>query len=171
LVLFFIWFSVSLCYYGVTYYIPNLYGDKYLNFILSGGIELAAYLLAFVILGGFGRQGPLIAYLVLSGAICVAIVCVKTFVPPGSGGFDAAGLVTGLALVGKATIVSCFCTIFIYSSEIFPTVIRSVGVGTCTFFGRVGSLLAPQVRACQRIEDNPRRKGARSSSYKVTELL
>jgi hypothetical protein len=59
---------------------------------------------------------------------------------------SAASLVTGLALVGKATIVSCFCTIFIYSSELFPTVIRSVGVGTCTFFGRLGSLLAPQVR-------------------------
>jgi hypothetical protein len=55
--------------------------------------------------------------------------------------------VTGLALVGKAAIVSCFCTIFIYSSELFPTVIRSVGVGSCTFFGRVGSLLAPQVRS------------------------
>ena len=162
LVLFFIWFAVSLCYYGVTYYIPNLYGDKYLNFILSGGIELAAYLLAFVVLGGFGRRGPLIAYLLLSGAICIAIVCVKTFVPPaaaaallaenaaaaapvGGRGWDSAGLVTGLALVGKATIVSCFCTIFIYSSELFPTVIRSVGVGTCTFFGRLGSLLAPQV--------------------------
>jgi hypothetical protein len=108
-----------------------------------------------LVLGGFGRRGPLIAYLLLSGAICVAIVCVKTFVrPPASasasssaapGGWDAAGLVTGLALVGKAAIVSCFCTIFIYSSELFPTVIRSVGVGSCTFFGRVGSLLAPQV--------------------------
>jgi hypothetical protein len=80
----------------------------------------------------------------------VAIVCVKTFVRPPSAsaapsGWDAAGLVTGLALVGKAAIVSCFCTIFIYSSELFPTVIRSVGVGSCTFFGRVGSLLAPQV--------------------------
>ncbi len=56
LILFFIWFSVSLCYYGVTYYIPNLYGDKYLNFILSGGIELAAYLLAFVVLGRVGNK-------------------------------------------------------------------------------------------------------------------
>jgi hypothetical protein len=58
LILFFIWFSVSLCYYGVTYYIPNLYGDKYLNFILSGGIELAAYLLAFVVLGRVGNKKP-----------------------------------------------------------------------------------------------------------------
>ena len=31
------------------------------------------------------------------------------------------------------------------SSEIFPTVIRSVGVGACTVFGRIGSLIAPQV--------------------------
>ena len=31
------------------------------------------------------------------------------------------------------------------SSEIFPTVIRSVGVGACTVFGRIGSLVAPQV--------------------------
>ena len=54
-------------------------------------------------------------------------------------------LIIGLALVGKAAVVSCFCTIFIYSSEIFPTVIRTVGVGSCAFFARVGSLLAPQL--------------------------
>ena len=30
-------------------------------------------------------------------------------------------------------------------SEVFPTVIRTVGVGSCTLFGRLGSLLAPQV--------------------------
>lgn len=142
-VLFFIWFSVSLCYYGITYFIPNMAGDKYLNFMLGGGIELAAYLLAFVVLGGWGRQGPLVVYLALSGSICIAIVSVRTFVDESV--IDVAGAVIALALIGKACIVSCFCTIFIYSSEIFPTVIRTVGVGSCTFFGRVGSLLAPQV--------------------------
>ena len=54
-------------------------------------------------------------------------------------------LATALALIGKASVVSCFCIIFIYSSEVFPTVIRTVGVGVCAFFGRVGSLLAPQI--------------------------
>ena len=58
---------------------------------------------------------------------------------------DVDALVIGLALVGKAAVVSCFCSIFIYSSEIFPTVIRTVGVGSCTFFGRVGALSAPQL--------------------------
>ena len=54
-------------------------------------------------------------------------------------------IVTALALLGKAAVVSCFCIIFLYSSEVFPTVIRTVGVGSCTLFGRLGSLLAPQV--------------------------
>ena len=58
---------------------------------------------------------------------------------------DVEALATALALIGKASIVSCFCIIFIYSSELFPTVIRTVGVGCCAFWGRVGSLLAPQI--------------------------
>ena len=55
--------------------------------------------------------------------------------------------------MGKAAVVSCFCTIFIYSNEIFPTVIRTVGVGACAFFGRVGSLLAPQLLLVVRIQE------------------
>ena len=142
-ILFFVWFSVSICYYGITYYVPNLFGDRHLNFILGGGIELAAYLLAFVVLGGFGRRGPLCAYLTLSGILCISMVLVKHFLSNHTANVPA--IVTALALIGKAAVVSCFCIIFLYSSEVFPTVIRTVGVGSCTFFGRVGSLLAPQV--------------------------
>jgi hypothetical protein len=54
-------------------------------------------------------------------------------------------LSTSLALLGKAAIVSCFCILFIYTSEIFPTVLRTMGLGTCTFWARLGSMVAPQV--------------------------
>ena len=83
-----------------------------------------------------------------SGFLAVCVVTVKTVgvvKDAVSTRVDPDSLVTGLALVGKAAVVSCFCTIFIYSSELFPTVIRTVGVGSCAFFGRVGSLLAPQL--------------------------
>ena len=109
----------------------------------GGGIELAAYLLAFVVLGGFGRRGPLCFYLMLSGVLCISLVLVKHFLTTSQANVPA--IVTALALIGKAAVVSCFCIIFLYSSEVFPTVIRTVGVGSCTFFGRVGSLLAPQL--------------------------
>ena len=74
-------FSVSLSYYGISYTIPNLSGDRYLNFIIGGGIELAAYMLAFVVLNGFGRKYPLMIYLLLSGLLCISVVSVRTFVP------------------------------------------------------------------------------------------
>lgn len=34
---------------------------------------------------------------------------------------------------------------FIYASELFPTEVRSIGVGFCVFLGRLGSILAPYV--------------------------
>ena len=142
-VLFFVWFSVSICYYGISYFVPNLFGDPHLNFILGGGIELAAYLLAFVVLGGFGRRIPLSIYLFLSGVTCISMVVIRNFITIDMANVPA--IVTALALIGKAAVVSCFCIIFLYSSEVFPTVIRTVGVGSCTLFGRLGSLLAPQV--------------------------
>ena len=46
-------------YYGISYSIPNLSGDRYLNFMIGGGIELGAYLLAYVVLNGIGRKFPL----------------------------------------------------------------------------------------------------------------
>jgi hypothetical protein len=47
----------------------------------GGGIELGAYLLAFVVLNGFGRKYSLMVYLFLSGILCVAAVSVQQFVP------------------------------------------------------------------------------------------
>ncbi|XP_040579995.1 solute carrier family 22 member 7 isoform X2 [Lepeophtheirus salmonis] len=141
--LFFIWLSVSLSYYGITYSIPDLSGDIHLNFMIGGGIELAAYLFAFVVFNGFGRKYPLVCYLFVSGLICISIVIIKKFVSPKS--VDTQGLSIGLALMGKATVVSSFCGIFIYSSELFPTVLRTVANGSCAFWGRIGSLIAPQL--------------------------
>ena len=52
---------------------------------------------------------------------------------------------TALALIGKGVAVSGFCTMFLYASELFPTVLIGVAMGHCGFWGRVGSLLAPQL--------------------------
>ena len=46
-------------YFGISYSIPNLSGDRYLNFMIGGGIELGAYLLAYIVLNGIGRKFPL----------------------------------------------------------------------------------------------------------------
>ena len=72
-------FAVSLSYYGISFSIPDLSGDRYLNFMIGGGIELAAYLLAFVIINSFGRKVPLMFYLTLSGILCISVVCIRHY--------------------------------------------------------------------------------------------
>lgn len=72
---------MSLSYYGISFSLPNLSGDRYLNFMIGGGIELGAYLLAYVVLNGIGRKYPLMVYLFLSGVLCIAKVSVQMFVP------------------------------------------------------------------------------------------
>ena len=71
---------MSLSYYGISFSIPDLSGDRYLNFMIGGGIELAAYIMAFVFVNSFGRKIPLMMYLMLSGTLCISVVCVRHFV-------------------------------------------------------------------------------------------
>ena len=48
-------------------------------------------------------------------------------------------------LVGKFAISSSFMGIWLYGAEIFPTTIRSAGVGICNVAARCGGVLAPYV--------------------------
>ena len=68
-------------YYGISFSIPDLSGDRYFNFMIGGGIEMAAYILAFVVIHSFGRKFPLMIYLQLSGVLCVSVVCIRHFMP------------------------------------------------------------------------------------------
>ena len=140
-VLSFAWFSVSMCFHGMSYYVPILSGDKDLDMMMGAGIELGAFILVFVIIGGFGRRAPLCLYISVSGTISIIIILVKTLLPETLVNIES--LVIGLSLVGRASIVSSYITILLYACEIFPTVIRTAALGSCAFFAGAGSLVAP----------------------------
>lgn len=50
-----------------------------------------------------------------------------------------------LATLGLVGMSLSFPTIYLYSSEVFPTVIRNVGVGLGSVCARVGSIIAPYI--------------------------
>lgn len=54
-------------------------------------------------------------------------------------------LVVTLAMCGKLAITASYGTIYIFSAEQFPTVIRNVGMGTASMSARVGGILAPYI--------------------------
>ena len=50
-----------------------------------------------------------------------------------------------VGLLNKLAIVGCFNVCFVYSSEFFPTPLRSVAVGASSTIARAGALIAPFV--------------------------
>lgn len=50
-----------------------------------------------------------------------------------------------MATIGKVGASSAFAVLFLYSGEIFPTVIRNTALGIGTFFARAGGMAAPYI--------------------------
>ena len=48
------------------------------------------------------------------------------------------------SMSGKFFIASTFAVIYVYSAELFPTVVRQVGVGSSSMCARIGGLIQPQ---------------------------
>ncbi|PSN41685.1 hypothetical protein C0J52_07716 [Blattella germanica] len=66
-------FSTSLSYYGIMFYLPDLSGERHLNFLLGAVLEALSYMFAYVILSRYGRRIPMTSYLFISGFICIIV--------------------------------------------------------------------------------------------------
>ena len=141
LVMYFTWFVNAFVYYGISLNIGDLGGDLYWNFLFAGLVEFPSYFFTMYIMRYVGRRPLLAANMYGAGLACLAIVALKIFV-----GDDYQGAVLAFAMIGKFCITSSFGIIYIYSAEIYPTVLRQVGVGSCSVAGRVGSIMAPFVK-------------------------
>ncbi|XP_014247403.1 organic cation transporter protein isoform X2 [Cimex lectularius] len=136
LVIFFLWFVNSGTYYGLSWNTSNLGGNEYVNFIISGAVEVPAYLFLIFTLDKWGRK------IILCGAMIVSGICLlgTVFVPK-----DMEWLSITLAMGGKLAITASYGTVYVFTAEQFPTVIRNVGLGAGSTFARVGGILAPYV--------------------------
>ncbi|NXD77451.1 S22AD protein, partial [Halcyon senegalensis] len=59
---------------------------------------------------------------------------------------DQPAATTVLAIIGKFTASASFSTSYVYSAELFPTVVRQTSVGLCSMSARVAGVMAPLIR-------------------------
>ncbi|XP_073515627.1 solute carrier family 22 member 6-A-like [Phyllobates terribilis] len=131
-----VWFSTSFAFYGLGMDLQNFGVNIFLLQFLFGAIDLPSKLIGAILMSCTGRRVTQSASMILAG---VALLC-NAFVPQE---VKMARLV--LAVFGKGALASSFCCAYIYSSELFPTVIRQTGLGVVGMKARAGSMVAPLV--------------------------
>uniref|UniRef100_K1R4W8 Organic cation transporter protein n=1 Tax=Magallana gigas TaxID=29159 RepID=K1R4W8_MAGGI len=130
----------SLTYYGLNLISTTLYGNRFVNFFLLGAIEYFSALTEFLLLNRIGRKKTLIFLMGISGISLLISTLISTL----RGDSSALGyLATALVLVGKYGITGAFSSVFLYTSELYPTNLRNSGYGYASVFARVGGVLAP----------------------------
>ncbi|XP_056620977.1 solute carrier family 22 member 16 [Triplophysa dalaica] len=129
-----IWFIGSLGYYVFSLGSVNLGGNQYINLFLAGAVEVPSYLIGCYAMDRVGRKKTCAPALVLSGAACMLSIMVPQ---------DSEVLAIVLSMTGKFAIAIAFGLVYLYTCELYPTIIRSLAVGSGSMMCRVGSVLAP----------------------------
>uniref|UniRef100_A0A4W6E2X7 Solute carrier family 22 member 6 n=1 Tax=Lates calcarifer TaxID=8187 RepID=A0A4W6E2X7_LATCA len=131
-----VWFSTSFAYYGLAMDLQKFGVSIYLMQIIFGAVDFPAKLFALGMLSYLGRRVSQATCLFLSALIIFANIFVPT---------DMQTIRTTLACLGKGFTSASFTTVYLYTGELYPTVIRQTGMGFVSTMARVGSMAAPAV--------------------------
>nr|XP_010981337.2 solute carrier family 22 member 6 isoform X1 [Camelus dromedarius] len=131
-----LWFATSFAYYGLVMDLQGFGVSIYLIQVIFGAVDLPAKLVCFLIINNMGRRPAQMASLLLAG-ICILI---NGVIPR-----DQSIVRTSLAVLGKGCLASSFNCIFLYTGELYPTMIRQTGLGMGSTLARVGSIVSPLV--------------------------
>uniref|UniRef100_A0A670K9Q1 Major facilitator superfamily (MFS) profile domain-containing protein n=1 Tax=Podarcis muralis TaxID=64176 RepID=A0A670K9Q1_PODMU len=124
-------FGVAFTYYGISLNISGFSLDPYVTHFIFGAIEIPAKVSVYVVLDRIGRRHC--QYALKSSCLL--------FLPPSEHGH----LRSAVAILGKGFSEASFTTVFLYTAELFPTVVRQSGVGCCSFIARLASSIAPLI--------------------------
>ncbi|KAL1443528.1 hypothetical protein MTO96_007436 [Rhipicephalus appendiculatus] len=114
--------SCGAAFYGIQLSMTSLGGDPYVGFLLSGVGECAAVVLCYSTVRWFPRRMAVPA-MYAGVALCSLGL---GFIPR-----SLTWLRQVDGLVGKTLSGSAFTVTWLYAAEVFPTVLRTVGVGAC----------------------------------------
>lgn len=142
--IFFNWIVCGMGLFGMSQYIGQVGGDIFINFAMSGAIQVPGNLVAWWAMNRLGRKVTLIATNVITGIASLFLI----FVP-----HDLAWLRLILVCFGIVGMSVAFAAAYLFSSELFPTVVRNMGVGTSSMCARIGSIMAPFVVSLNQVQE------------------
>uniref|UniRef100_UPI0037E7AD21 solute carrier family 22 member 13-like n=1 Tax=Semicossyphus pulcher TaxID=241346 RepID=UPI0037E7AD21 len=131
------WFAASLLYYGLSLNVGSFGLNIYLTQFIFGIAEIPANLTAMALIQTFGRRISQGSFLMFGGAACLVVLAIPNDLPV---------VVTIIALLGRVSATAGFSTAYVYTAELYPTILRQNGLGLNSMCARVGGILSPLIR-------------------------
>ncbi|KAL4709508.1 hypothetical protein ACJJTC_007239 [Scirpophaga incertulas] len=132
------WITANLIYYGLSINAINLLGNKYLNYAMVAAVKIPGYWTAVLLLGQIGRKAVLIGGYWICGVCQLAYI----FLPEGHTNISFC-----LYLVGTYCIAMVMTSIYIYTTELYPTRHRHSLLAFSYMMGKIGAMVAPLIPA------------------------
>ncbi|KAJ8248567.1 hypothetical protein GJAV_G00243370 [Gymnothorax javanicus] len=129
-----LWYGIAFIFYGISFNISGFGINIYLTQLAYASIEIPAKLCLYYVVDRIGRRRTEIGAL-LGAGICLAL---NIFVPKEMSLFR-----TIIATIGKGCSSMSFSNVFLFTAELYPTVVRQNGMGYNSFMARVGVSMAP----------------------------
>lgn len=127
------WFVCTCSYYGLTLSSTRLNESPYVSFFLQALVEIPANFGAIPLMSKFGRRTTICLANSISGLSLILFM----FSPE-----NAKTLELILFLLGKFGVTAVFSCIYLYTSELYPTLLRGNGIGICSSFARIGGVIS-----------------------------
>jgi putative MFS transporter len=139
LMLWILWIAITFSYYGFFTWIPTLLVKQGMTITKSFGYSIIIYLAqipgyysAAFISEKLDRKWTIVLYLLLGGVAAYFLSNART---------DAA--ITTFGFMLSFFMNGTYAGIYVYTPELYPTSIRSTGMGVASSFARIGGLASP----------------------------
>ena len=129
-----VYFSIYMTYYGLIFSMESIGGNIYISALVQTSAELIAYLCTNFIIRFLKRR--------LALSFCLfaqSLACLLTLE------FMHVNQILVLATVSRFFTAMALSIMSIYTAEVYPTTVRSLGIGLTSFIGKFGCALAPML--------------------------
>ncbi|CAL1532714.1 unnamed protein product [Lymnaea stagnalis] len=135
----FVWFTTSLVGYGIILGITNLAGNIYLNMFLVEVVEIPFIMVTCYFNNCIGRRLTALIYFsfaTIAGLLALIFQLVPDLPNRETG-------ITVMCICCRSFIAGAAAVFIVVSTEVYPTVIRTLGYGAANTAAKVGGVLAP----------------------------
>lgn len=139
LLLYIIWFCQSLGGWGFNFLIPIVFrhvsnDNVYLNTMLVALVGTVGYILVAIVLDRIPRRVMLTTTYLLVGLIVALIAASPDPI-----------YILLFSMIAQFFMVFPWSTVYLYTSEVYPTGCRATGMGICAVFTRIGGTITPVI--------------------------